>query len=83
MKMLICAVHDGALGAYMQPFFSRSEGESIRGFSDACRDDKMPFKGHLADYTLFLLGSFDDTTGTVECEPAPRKLVTGIQFKDA
>jgi len=82
MKMLICAVRDQAIGAFMQPFFSRSEGEAMRGFSDACKDDKMPFRAHLADYSLFVLGAFDDQIGEIVPEVSPRKLVDGLQFQE-
>lgn len=63
-KFVICSVKDTAVGAFMQPFFAKSVGEAKRSFRDACGDPKMEFSRHPEDYTLWLLGSWDDA-GTI------------------
>lgn len=63
MKLIACAVFDSKVGAYSPPFFVKTKGEAIRSFTDACRDDKVPFAKHPADYRLFFLGEFDDNSG--------------------
>lgn len=75
MKMCMCAVFDSVVSAYMQPFWAKTHGEAMRGFGDACQDDKMPFKGHPSDYTLFAFGVFDDNTGAFEAYTAPQRLL--------
>lgn len=72
MKMHIFSVYDSAVGAYLQPFFSRSMGEAIRSFQDAVNDPKTQFNSHTMDYTLFLLGSFDDGGGVFDSHPPER-----------
>lgn len=72
MKLLLCSVFDSAVGVYATPFCVRTRGEAIRSFTDACKDDSLPFKKHPAHYRLFLLGEYDDGTGLVVCnKPEP------------
>lgn len=63
MKLQMFAVLDQAVGAFLQPFFSRAKGEAIRSFSDAVNDKEHMFFRHSTDYVLFFLGEFDDSSG--------------------
>lgn len=72
MKLLVFTVYDSAVGAHLQPFFSRSMGEAIRSFQDAVNDPQTNFNKHSMDYTLFLLGSFDDAGGVFDTSPPER-----------
>lgn len=72
MRLMMCSVFDSKVGAYATPFFCRTKGEAIRSFTDACKDDKLPFKAHPADYRLIFLGEFDDNSGAMlPTEPVP------------
>lgn len=73
MKMVATAVLDKAVPVYAQPFFTRSIGEAIRSFSDACKDDKIPFRAHPEHYVLFHIGWYDDAEGVLE--PLPPKML--------
>lgn len=77
MKMNMCAVHDGAVGAFMQPLFCRSLAEARRAFVDAVMDPKMEFGKHPADYHLFHIAEWDDA-GTLTPLPAPVKLMSAL-----
>ncbi|QCQ84633.1 nonstructural protein [Blackfly microvirus SF02] len=61
-------VFDSAAKAYLPPFFVRSRGEAIRSFTDACCDEKSQFARHLADYCLFSIGEYDDSSGIFVAE---------------
>lgn len=63
MILQIYAVHDRAVGAYMQPFFARSEGEAFRLLRQAVNSPDTSFFQNPADYTLVHLGEFSDQTG--------------------
>ncbi|QCS36309.1 nonstructural protein [Capybara microvirus Cap1_SP_228] len=65
MALLVFSVHDTKVGAYANPFFVRTRGEAVRSFSDACQDDSLPFKRHPGDYVLYLVGSWDETSGRI------------------
>lgn len=79
MKLLVFTVYDSAVGAHLQPFFSRSMGEAIRSFQDACNDPKTQFNSHAMDYTLFLLGSFDDAGGVFDSSP-PERVASALEL---
>lgn len=62
MKLNIYSIFDSASGLYCRPFFTQSDAEAIRSFSDIATDSEHPIGKHPADYTLFRVGIFDDTT---------------------
>lgn len=72
MRMFLCSVFDSKVGMYNAPMAIRSLGEAIRSFSDAVANDG-PIKNHKADYSLWVLGSYDDNTG--ELEPEIKRLI--------
>lgn len=77
MSMLIAvAVLDQKVGAFSPPMFVRSRGEGIRSFLDACGDPKTSLHSHPEDYQLFVLGSFEDSTGALVPQ-TPELLVAG------
>jgi len=79
MRMHVFSVYDDAAKAYLQPFFSRSKGEAIRSFTDACADEKSQFHKHLHDFTLVYLGEYEDTAG--EFKPVmPEKVLAAREL---
>jgi len=70
MKLFVCAVHDAALDAFMQPIFVASEALAVRMFGDEVnrKDDKNPMSNHPADFNLWKLAVFDDSNGSFEVD---------------
>lgn len=74
------AVRDKAVGAYMVPFFCRTDGEAIRSFTDAVGDKNSQFCKYPADYHMFYLGEFDDSSGIITGVPGgPQPLLAANQ----
>lgn len=69
MKLEIFSIHDSAVGAFLQPFFAPSRGSALRSVQDAVNDPKHEFSRHAKDFTLFIMGSFDDSTGLFDTAP--------------
>lgn len=63
MIYLVCSIFDEKAAAYLKPFYEVSKGSALRSLMDVLDDPKHPFSRHSADYTLYLLGRFDDLTG--------------------
>ena len=63
MRLHVYAVYDKAVSAFLPPFYARSRGEALRGFTAACNDTKHQFALHPDDYVLYSLGEFDDESG--------------------
>lgn len=59
----VYSVRDAKVEAFLQPFFSPTMGAAIRSLSEAVNDPKHEFSRHAADYSLYALGEFDDSTG--------------------
>lgn len=65
MIMQMFTVYDKKVGAFLPPFFARSEGEALRSFMDACQDGSHQFCKHAEDFALMRVGEFDDSSGLV------------------
>ncbi len=78
MKLRVFSVFDVKAGAYLPPFFMPEQGQAIRVFSDAINGSEA-FAKHPEDYSLFLIGDFDDNSGEISpCSPA--LVGTGLSF---
>lgn len=79
MRMQMFSVYDKAVGCYMQPFFTRSKGEAIRSFSDACSDNNTNFCKHPEDFVLFFIGEYDEDDGCLFSPSSPDKVISAIE----
>lgn len=78
MKLNIYSIYDSASGLYSRPFFTQSDAESVRSFSDIAIDSDHPIGKHPEDYTLFRIGNFDDNTALLNNE-ANESLATALE----
>lgn len=81
MVLKVLAVYDSKVEAYLSPFFMRSRGEALRGFESAVNDPQTSFCRYPADYTLFEIGEFDESTGRIAPHQAYVDLGNAVQFK--
>lgn len=77
MKMVILAVRDSAMDAFMNPFAAPAVGLAARSFSDEVNKPDSPMNGHPEDYDLFELGEFDQQSGRLTSLESPRQIVRG------
>lgn len=80
MKHIIFSVYDNVAKAFIPPFFLPNEDMAKRAFSDAVNDEKHQFSQHPEDYSLYAVGSFDDTNGMITEYAENTKLGNGIEF---
>jgi len=78
----IYAVYDSKGEVYTPPFFDHAEGRALRTFADCCNDEGHQFGKHPEDYTLFNLGQYDDSTGTITQDKIT-SIATGITLLEA
>jgi len=74
-----CAVYDTKAGFYNRPFFIPSVGMAERSFSDEVNrksEDNAMFH-HPEDFTLFLIGEYNDVTAEYTQVWPPQHLVSG------
>lgn len=78
MRKLIMAVRDAKAEAFMPPMFVQAAGLGLRAFSDAINDPQHEFSRHPEDYSLYMLGEFDELQGVVHpASPGPELVVLG------
>lgn len=80
MKTYVFAIFDSKAIAYLPPFFLPQKGMAIRAFMDCCIKQGHNFNMHPEDYTLSLLGEFDDANGEfIQHTGGAQNLITGLQ----
>jgi len=57
-----------------------TDGQATRTFSDMCNEPNHPIGNHSEDYTLFMIGEFDDQKGEITAIPAI-SIGNGVNFK--
>lgn len=83
MILKIFSVFDSKAAFFGNPFVDQREASAIRAFRDAVNkpDENNGFFRHPEDYSLFLLGVFDNETGEIECGK-PLNLITASAIKE-
>lgn len=82
MILKMFTVYDSKAEAYNQPFYMRSKGEALRAWHSTVNDKTTQFYTHPADYTLFEIGEFDDSTGNITIYQAKHNLGNAMEFKN-
>lgn len=73
----VVAVKDSALDAFSRPFFVPSLNVAMRSFGDEVNREHQDnaMWNHAEDYSLYELGSWDESSGKFENLDSPRLLV--------
>ena len=82
MKVKVFTIRDDKMEQYNQPFFVQTIGAAEREFTDLANNPDQPISRHAEDYTLFLLGEYNQADGSIEMEPTPKPLIKGIEVKN-
>lgn len=80
MNLKIFSIFDSKAEAYITPFFLPNTALAVRAFANCVNSDTHQFGTNPADYTLFLIGDFNDNDAElIPC--VPRSLGNGLEFK--
>lgn len=80
--MQIFSIYDKKAQAYANPFYYHQKGQAIRAFEDAVNDVQSPFFKHPEDFCLFLVGEWDDCTGTIKPLANPQPIEEALSVKN-
>jgi len=80
MIQKIFTVYDSKTELFMQPFFMPTTGQALRSFEDTCNDESTLFAKHPADFTLFEIGTYDDTNCAIVKHDAMVNLGTALEY---
>lgn len=83
MIMEVCSVYDSVSGVYARPIFVVSKGAAVRLFYDEVNRDAADnaLNKHPEDFSLWHLGSFDDTACRFMLLPAAVELCDALSGK--
>lgn len=81
MKLNVFAVYDEKGQVYANPWYFAHKGEAVRHFQDVCADPQSRISKHLSDFSLYLLGSYDDAAGKFSSLSAPEFILKAVDFK--
>ena len=78
MKHKMYAIFDVKAEAYLPPWFLPTDGMALRAFADCVNDGDHNFGRHPNDYSLFCIGSFEDSDAEIlSCK---RSMGNGVEF---
>ncbi len=80
-RLSIFTVFDSKAKAYLQPFFSVNTETAQREFKTAVNGEGQ-FNNFAEDYSLYLLGMFDQETSQFKLESGPIHVCNAITLKE-
>ncbi len=75
------SIYDSKAARYAPPFVAQSGGVAKRMLVDSASDPQQLFARHPGDFTLFLLGDWDDENGILYTLDAKQNLGTVLQLQ--
>lgn len=80
MKINAYSVQDIKSGRFNAPFFVQSHAEALRMFDQNCKNPETLWNKYPSDFSIFLVGQFDDTTGHLETKELPLFLASALDY---
>lgn len=78
MKVSVYAVRDMKSEMFLQPFVAHNDATASRNFVEMVRrKDQFIYGTYPEDFSVWRVGSFDDSTGALSAE-TPHLVVTGV-----
>lgn len=74
--MIIYSVRDDSADYFLPPFLARTDAQAVRMFIGSL-GDSFPYRH---DFHLMAVGGFDQDTGLVTAEDAPRLVISGVSI---
>jgi hypothetical protein len=65
MKLELYTIYDSKEEIYYQPFFLLNDAVALRQFGDMANEETSKISKHPEDYTLWHLGSYEDSSATL------------------
>ena len=74
------SIRDQGAEVFERPFVARAHGEALRLFADLIEKKGTVHHVHREQFSLWHVGTFDDSSGCLEQLPEPHRLVGGGDF---
>lgn len=83
MILQIIALFDLKAHSFAKPFFLAHEDLAKRAFQEAAKTPGNDVNKYPADFQLYHLGKFDDSSGEFSMFPQPKLLFAGNQLSES
>lgn len=80
MRFLLFSIYDRKAGVFLSPFPSRAVIDAERSIVASFRDNSLqgtPVAAHPEDFALYMIGQFDDETGSID--PHNAQMIAELQ----
>lgn len=77
---LVFSIFDEKAAAFGMPFFTVNEAMALRMILATARDQNTNIAQFPGDFTLFVIGEWDEDDGRIEMYPAHKSLGTVLQI---
>lgn len=81
MILKVFGIYDSKASAYLPPFMMKTIGEAERALSGHVNDPQHNFSKYAEDFTLFDLGSWDDSNAKYNLHSTPHSIGLLLQYK--
>lgn len=81
MVVKVFTIYDSKTEAYLPPFYMKSKGEAIRALQNHVNDVEHNFCKYASDFTLFDLGTWDDSTCKFDLLNTPHSILILQELK--
>jgi len=81
MILKVFGIFDSKVGAYLPPFMMKTIGEAERALTAHVNDPQHNFSKYAEDFSLFELGTWDDSNAKYSLHATPHSIGVLIQFK--
>lgn len=79
MKLSAYSIYDNKVASYHPPFFQATDGAAVRMFHDLVNDQATNVARHPADFSLWYVGVFDDSSAKIYGEE-PRRVIDALSL---
>ena len=81
MILKVFGIYDSKVNAYLPPFMMKTIGEVERALSGHVNDIQHNFHKYAEDFTLFELGTWDDSNAKYTLHSTPHSIGQLMQYK--
>jgi hypothetical protein len=81
MILNVYTVRDDKAQAYFNPFFMQNDSLAVRAMTDCVSDPSHQFAKHTADFSLWKLGEYDDTSAKFDLLASPQQMLNLVELK--
>lgn len=83
MRYKMFTIYDSKVEAFCPPFFHAHNGDALREFEEMANDPKSKICNYAQDYSLFEIGSFDNSNSSITMLTSPISLALAVEVKRA